>query len=390
MLHIIYYLLPSSGFYSRVGVGGLGAWIPISALNRTDADVSLYFFSANDVSYSYPNSDPIFGANQNFTVEVEGVDVVTYAADLLVSTLGCIDQYQVCNSNKPHSQVCTRLASLTDLFDLAALTGLNLYQAATVETIILSMVASTMYNAVYGHDASVLKASRTVFDESQIAQLPDNQWQIELQNWFGISLASIQQYMLEKATGPTGVVEAGGFIRYPSSKYENAICKRQMVRNVSGYQNFSTLGVVVILVVGVLLIGAGLGIDALVGWLQQRIGKHFGRLSWISDGYLQLQRMAYEGEGYDNWEGCTDEVPVSNTEERAVQQLGGLDDWDTEHPRLVQAPATADDAEAKSPSSLNEVSQNPLDPRGKSDRYDDGDGMQIQEVSPHYDGIAYK
>lgn len=342
------------------------------------------------MSYSYPNSDPIFGANQNFTVEVEGVDVVTYASDLLVTTLGCIDQYQVCNPNKPHSQVCTRLASLTDLFDLAALTGLTLYQAATVETIVLSMLASTMYNAVYGHDASVLKASSSVFDGSQIAQLPDNQWQIELQNWFAISLASIQQYMLEKATGPTGVVEAGGFIRYPNSTYERAICKRQMVRDVSGYQNFSTLGVVVILVVGVLLIGMGLGIDAAVGWLQQRIGKHFERLSWISDGYLQLQRMAYEGGGYDNWEGCTDEIPVSNTEERAVQQLGGLDDWDVEHPRLVRAPATAEDAEGKSFSQLNEVSRDSLDPRGKADRQDNGEGMQIQEVSPHHDGITYE
>ena len=64
--------------------------------------------------------------------------------------------------------------------------------------------------------------------------------------------------------------------------------------NVSGYQNFSTLGVLIILVVGVSLVGLGLGIDTAVGWLQQRVGKHFERLTWISDGYLQLQRMAYE------------------------------------------------------------------------------------------------
>ena len=52
----------------------------------------------------------------------------------------------------------------------------------------------------------------------------------EMLNWFGISLASLQQYLLEKAAGPTGIVEAGGYIQHPTNKYEEAICKRQMVR----------------------------------------------------------------------------------------------------------------------------------------------------------------
>jgi hypothetical protein len=69
-------------------------------------------------------------------------------------------------------------------------------------------------------------------------------------------------------------------------------------------------------------------------------------LSWVSDGYLQLQRLAYEGAGYDEWGGCDDEVPVAKEVEQ-VPVLGGLD-LDVEHPRLVQFAKPETSSELKS------------------------------------------
>lgn len=69
-----------------------------------------------------------------------------------------------------------------------------------------------------------------------------------------------------------------------------------MIRNISGFQNFSLLGVTIILVIGGVLVILGSVIDIVVGLAQKWIlRRHFGRLSWVSDGYLQLQRLAYEG-----------------------------------------------------------------------------------------------
>jgi len=194
-----------------------------------------------------------------------------------------------------------------------------------------------MFYAVYGRGAQALKATNTVFDLMQVAQLPDNQWVNELEGWFAFSLASVQQALVEKASGPTGVTEIGGYIISPSTIGEKALCERQMIGNVSGYQNFSTLGIAIILIVGLVIIVMGLVIDGVVGWWQERIfGKHYKKLAWVSDGYLQMLRLAYEGAGYSGWENCNEEVPVGKGKEE-VMRLGGLDVENKEHPILVKA-----------------------------------------------------
>jgi hypothetical protein len=47
-----------------------------------------------------------------------------------------------------------------------------------------------------------------------------------------------------------------------------------MVKNVSGYQNFNTLGVAIILVSGISLILVGLCIDTIVGLVQSQLMRH--------------------------------------------------------------------------------------------------------------------
>jgi hypothetical protein len=354
-------------------------WIPILAFNRTNADVSLFFLAFNSVTYSYSSTDPIFKATILVNVtETDGTIFGYYVSDYFINVLGCTDQFQICNPNIPgldgEPTRCTALSSYLVLYNEVDAIGLNDYQVATSDTLILSMGFSNMYDAVNGRGSSALNAQNTVFNLNQAAALPNNQWQIELSGWFAVSLATFQQALVEYASGPTNVVNQRGTITSPSDEYGQAVCMRQMIRNVSGYQNFSTLGIAIILIVGTSLVTRGWTIDIIVGAIEKRKGRHFSRLSWISDGYLQLQRLAYEGAGYNNWVSCADDVPVSRGLGAADRQVGGLDIDDLDHPQLVrsacqapQAPQASASASAFDEASTeNGTELQPLIPQGES------------------------
>jgi hypothetical protein len=313
----------------------------------------MIFLAPNSISYAYPNSDPMFSANIETNItsplasEVGNTTGVLWDADKYVYVMGCIDQYQICNPTEPgpdgETARCTPLGPQSALSTATLNIGLNAYQYHTAETLDMSMLSASMFYAVIGRGSSALRTSETVFSSAgqiQVAQIPNNRWQSELSGWFAISLTSLQQALFEKASGPTNVVNQGGTIISPGPKESlgQRLCNNQMIRNVSGYQNFSTLGVAIILIFGTSLVILGWTIDIVVGFVQRRFFKrHFARLSWISDGYLQVQRMAYEGAGYTGWKYCADEVPVSDDLDRASQRLGPLNIDDLDHPQLARS-----------------------------------------------------
>jgi len=203
-----------------------------------------------------------------------------------------------------------------------------------------------MFYAVYGRGASALRTTESVFQSASqfnVAKIPNDRWHTELGGWFDISLVLLQQAMVEKAAGPANIVNQGGTIISPgpSDSIGQKLCKSQMIRNVSGYQNFSTLGVALILIIGTTLVILGWTIDIVVGFFQRNLfRRNLARLSWVSDGYLQLQRMAYEGAGYTDWRYCADYVPVSGDLDRASQRLGSLNIDDLDHPQLARSATT--------------------------------------------------
>ena len=64
--------------------------------------MEVFFLAANGVSYIYPNDDPFFGAQieYNFTYGDANTMVYAFWASKMVTSLGCIDQFQICNPNK--------------------------------------------------------------------------------------------------------------------------------------------------------------------------------------------------------------------------------------------------------------------------------------------------
>lgn len=92
--------------------------------------------AANGVSYIYPNGDPFFGAQDEFNITYGDpkTTVYEYWASKLVTSLGCIDQFQICNPNKVgldgDGMLCTPLASVGALPNASEHIGLDMIQVS--------------------------------------------------------------------------------------------------------------------------------------------------------------------------------------------------------------------------------------------------------------------
>lgn len=80
---------------------------------------------------------------------------------------------------------------------------------------------------VLGLKVSAL-TSRYRLSEGIQASLPANQWQLEVENWNSISLASLQGTLLEYAIGPGDPAVLENFWVKPSNAGEKHLCQNQV------------------------------------------------------------------------------------------------------------------------------------------------------------------
>ena len=307
-------------------------WYPVDALNRTDADVSLFLLAQNNVQYEAPSLDPFYAASTplNLTAD-DGKNVTFYLPNQnqRITALACTDQHQYCN---PTNKQCTTLNSLnlthTSLYSNAI--GLNDAQMTTLRQIDFIAHFLTTYNSVASRGDNALRASETVDGLIQYA-LPANQWMTEVSSWFAVSMAKLQQKVIQYATGP-GYVPPGMTLTRPLSRQESRMCMNQIVRSSSiGTTSFSVLGVAIILIIGTVLIPTSLLLPSALALLRRLFKrKQYKDLQWAVDGKLQLQRMAFEESGQGRWSGGADSVPVT----RIGELLGLPEGVDRKHPRL--------------------------------------------------------
>lgn len=264
-----------------------------------------------------------------------------------VSPLACIDQHQFCN---PNNQKCTDLQSYYTAVKSTPAIGFNPVQSIMtsrlsldflLETISYSRFAPVSYlieklrpltkirKGIGGRGPAALRAQELV-SGIQSGPLPNNQWMIEVDSWFATGLARLQQSVVQYATGPPNVIE-GAYISKPTEPISQMMCDNQQIRSTSNAMNFSTLGIVIILIVGGLLISTSLVLDSLVGFIQRKRNmRDYQRVQWALDEKLQLQRLAYEEAGMGTWSGGTAVVPVT----RFGETFGMPPDVDPDHPRI--------------------------------------------------------
>ena len=318
------------------GYNGLG-WNPIDELSRADADVSVFFLTQNGVTYNTPVDDPWFSAHEESSGEVGFTTITWYLRDYPVNVLGCIDQHQFCDPMYPDfdgaSLGCTDLTSYQGAIDQVAYLPISTLQLNVAGRVISGLFYDNMYYSVFGRGASALRASETVSQLTQLATLTNHQWVIEINNWFATILARTQQSVLEYAT-PNLDLPAGGKIVSQHTRDDTLLCHAQKIQAPNGYQNFSLLGIVIIIVLGTIIIVLGTTIDSVVGACQSRWSKDaYGPLAWALDEKLQLQRMAYEGAGWSGWDNCDSAVPIYSK----GRDLGQYTTTEKSHPTIQRA-----------------------------------------------------
>ena len=295
--------------------------------------MSIYFVAPNSVEYEKPVTDPLYAATTpNSFSNDDGPNSTYFLPDKLVTVLACTDQFQFCN---PSTGECTQLTGMTAFADDEQLDqlGLNSYQFATASHIVDLLPFLTVWAGVSSRGVSALQASETTHDNWIQIGLPNNQWMKEVSTWYGVSMALLQQKIVQYAAGPPLVPE-GYTLAGPSDQYEEKLCKNQKIRTSNGTTSFSVLGIAVILIVGTLLIVTHLVLDLVMQFFRQTFGwKEYKSLQWTLDGKFQMQRLAYEEAGQGRWTGGASAVPVTIEHDK----MGVPKNVDTNHPRLNQS-----------------------------------------------------
>lgn len=210
---------------------GNGEWYPIDGLFRPDGDTDMVFLSANNIIYTDEINDDWYSAHQtpnaDFDVVSPGGDdsrggVNYYMSDEPASVLGCKLQYQACKPGVSSQDGCSRLGGILDLA--------NGYLASPEEQQILSWMWPypwSVDDVITFLQISSL-ASRLNLEQGIQGQLPDDQWQIDVENWHNINLAHLQGRMIDQAAGPDDEGILNCCWKRPETDVESHFCKNQV------------------------------------------------------------------------------------------------------------------------------------------------------------------
>ncbi|KAF2666860.1 hypothetical protein BT63DRAFT_321076 [Microthyrium microscopicum] len=326
--NIEYSLTVKTSFTGSDGkfINGFSSFKPISELQPAIGDVQLYFMSLNDISFASPVDDPWYSVHQKFDVVnvAGGPSQERYYRDDFMRVLGCVSKYQYCNPNAVPNATCTPLTGAVPaqeaaygLFDTENQAYFNwtlqaLSQAASPGGVVTNLGITSLL----GRTAKFLSLQPA---------LANNQWELEVENWFKVALADMQQNIVLQATGP-GDPSVNRFVKKLNTTDQKKLCTTQKIRSNS-YMNFSVLGLILTLAIGVLIM--------IVGTVLPTIAEHFNHngyksLEWKTNDVFQLQRLAYEGVGAGNWKRATHDCPTTDLN----YPLPDLDINDLNHPRL--------------------------------------------------------
>ena len=300
---------------------GQGTFIPVPAINRTDADLSLVFLTPNAVTYENPCDDALFAAHYHVETTSLGINLSYYTADRYVNVLGCTEQYRVCN---PDNGVCTDNLGVMQTQNAVSENGkglrLNAAQTATAIRLIGALQVSTVYYQTFTRLGGALRATEKLSGLTQ-RFLPANQWHIEVGSWFDTGLARLQQRAQDYATGPS-TTPRGGMILKPDTQTHPedapwlAMCYSQLVNDSSDTMSFSVVGLAVLFGIGAIIIFWSIIMDTIVGWIQLKTGAGLhARMEWLTNDKLQLQKLLHEEMRLGTWHDGT-RLPVTPKDQK--------------------------------------------------------------------------
>ncbi|KAI3320863.1 hypothetical protein HD806DRAFT_547041 [Xylariaceae sp. AK1471] len=329
--------------YNGSIISSLSEFMPIPQLARTDGDVSLVFLSGNGILFTERMDDEWYRA----TVPGSGISsnedpnsqTAIFKPEEAASPLGCVDQYQWCNTAYPGLDGCGPLGSWYDAaFGATALFNLAEHDLDTRPSsptsrgtqftwpfFIMTSVPWGPANIVGTLGAKSL-ASQTLLLSTTQLPLPKNQWQLDVLNWWNTMLAYMQSSFVNTAVGTTLPNWA------PQNADEERLCRNQKIKISNVYTSFNLFGLLFTYITSALIVIASFTAEPILSYLSRRWGyRKYQHLEWTLNDYLHLHRLAQEVIGFGKWSGGAAKVPTTD----ANDVLANIDVSDLSHPVLV-------------------------------------------------------
>lgn len=205
-------------------------------------------FLASQALYTSPVNDPWFEAKAPLGIpgsEARGYQFDVYLPRQSVSVLGCTDQTEVCNPLADGKRNCTAMPVHLFADDLSAL-GDRLSLTPKQLSILrrFSDVIQNSIDASFAENGDGGLLAGYLADDYTSAAIPDNQWVLELQNWFVIFLTMVQIRVTQYVTGFDNP-QFNHFMVPPTAE-EKWMCTNQIAQR-KDYASFSVLGLAIII-----------------------------------------------------------------------------------------------------------------------------------------------
>lgn len=293
--------------------------------------------NGNNVRYLNGKSDPWFSAN--LLSERDKLGNEFYLPDRYFTAMACAEQIRFCANDTwcmPFTGPFSALGYLDTQLRKPSGSPFSPMQETTIGRILRARKSSQLFAIIDGDalvaSKSSIKGDRKYdttwdgnkfyggYDFSQSLGLPNDQWQMEIRNWFDTSLATIQYVVTDFVTNEwyndrkskySQELKVTPWILRPylSSWVEyreprNESCNAQLVRSTAQYQSFSLSGLVIVIIVSVALLIISWTLECCVHKRKDRAqsaAKHHKHIAHVADGKMQLLRMALKPVGYQGW-----------------------------------------------------------------------------------------
>jgi hypothetical protein len=210
-------------------------FLPISELNRTNADLNLLFlFQETSVEYPKPVNDPWFEAKDpaSVTYEYQAGNIrnaTVYNPKLPISTVGCTIQHQWCSKPSPRANVtCTDLHGIEPSIRQARQLFKSEHEKVILERIIqVIKEVGAFSKIIMSVPGSFLLMNK--YGYYRVSAPADDQWIQELDHMFGVMLTSMQIRNYRFAGGYQSALDIAPNIQAPSAN-ETWMCDAQLIR----------------------------------------------------------------------------------------------------------------------------------------------------------------
>ncbi|KAF1833682.1 hypothetical protein BDW02DRAFT_371881 [Decorospora gaudefroyi] len=284
----------SGGEYDVMTVSALNGSFVQEALQPRDLvpEVTIIAIRGRGVTFLEPSNDPVFYAHRNHTIGgrmgSKNYTLTMYTMGRPLNVLLVQEQAEVCSRRTGY---CSGWRGPSD-FGLSiatyapSLLGPDFDGKGDVSSALdaLGMVAlplmqATTYYALLNRGASALQATRKLQSGMQY-MISEEQWKVEAENWFRISLATLQ--MAPHRFVSTPELDRSSVVDVFNSTWACSSVTSRSPRHMT----LSFFGIMAIVVVSVLLTILSY-LDDVLGFLAPRRTSSVLQ-QWRRDGYLQL------------------------------------------------------------------------------------------------------